>query len=285
MHRVHRGLWAPAGSAAELRTRCLGALAVLPPGSAISHGSAAALWRLPLPDPRFGHDLRPPPTPDPEDAGLAGPLHVRVVGPAQPRIRGLRVHRVSAPRPAVEIEPGLVVTSPARTWFDLAGVLARDDLVIAGDVLLGRGLAEQDEIAALIRAGDGARGVRGARRAVALLDAGAASPMETRLRLLLVDYGFTGFEVNRAVHDSVGGWLCRPDIQFPRRRVAIEYEGDHHRTDKEQWRSDIRRYEVLRENGWVVIRLVAPDILRTPHLSADRIRRELDRPAADRDPP
>jgi len=45
--------------------------------------------------------------------------------------------------------------------------------------------------------------------------------------------------------------------------VAIEYEGDHHRTDHDQWRYDIRRFTDLQGAGWFVYRATADD-LRDP---------------------
>jgi very-short-patch-repair endonuclease len=50
-------------------------------------------------------------------------------------------------------------------------------------------------------------------------------------------------------------------------KLAVEYDGDHHRSDPIQFAYDIRRLEDLRELGWTVIRVVAR------HRSADVIPR------------
>jgi very-short-patch-repair endonuclease len=55
--------------------------------------------------------------------------------------------------------------------------------------------------------------------------------------------------------------------------VAVEYDGEHHRTDPLQYRKDIRRLEALERMGWIVIRVVAGDdpaaILRRVRLALD----------------
>ena len=42
-------------------------------------------------------------------------------------------------------------------------------------------------------------------------------------------------------------------------KVAVEYEGDHHRTDRRQFHHDIRRYEEIAELGWITVRVTAED--------------------------
>jgi len=42
-------------------------------------------------------------------------------------------------------------------------------------------------------------------------------------------------------------------------KIAVEYEGDHHRTNRNQFNRDIRRMDTLLEQGWIVIRVTALD--------------------------
>ena len=63
-----------------------------------------------------------------------------------------------------------------------------------------------------------------------------------------------------AQHD---GRMPHVDFAYPEYRVAIEYEGDYHRTP-EQFRRDIRRYECLQDAGWIVIRAAADDVPDDP---------------------
>ena len=55
---------------------------------------------------------------------------------------------------------------------------------------------------------------------------------------------------------------------------AVEYEGDHHRTDRTQWHDDIRRYALLAEHGWTIIRATAADH-RDPRDLIARVRRAM----------
>jgi very-short-patch-repair endonuclease len=151
--------------------------------------------------------------------------------------------------------------------------------VILGDVLIRRGLATQHALRDAVRRWGSRRGARVARIAVELVDGRSQSPMETRVRLLLVDAGFTGFLVNQPAVDDVGGFLATPDLQFRTLKVAIEYEGDQHRTDPKQWGEDIKRYELLQQHGWIVIRLIARDVFVTPAATARRIQDALERQA------
>jgi very-short-patch-repair endonuclease len=52
---------------------------------------------------------------------------------------------------------------------------------------------------------------------------------------------------------------ARVDMGWEDIRLAVEYEGDHHRVDRRQFNSDIRRLETLTELGWIVVRVTAED--------------------------
>jgi hypothetical protein len=111
------------------------------------------------------------------------------------------------------------------------------------------------------------------RAALPMLEPRTDSPMETRVRLLIVRAGLPYPRVNVDVFDAHdGSWLARPDFCYPAVKVAIEYDGDHHRTDKYQWRDDILRKEDLEDRGWRVIVLTADDVFVRPHVTIERIR-------------
>ena len=42
-------------------------------------------------------------------------------------------------------------------------------------------------------------------------------------------------------------------------KIAVEYDGDQHRTDRRQFYKDIRRAEAVAELGWIHIRVTAED--------------------------
>jgi hypothetical protein len=238
-----------------LALRAAGALLLPPPGSVLSHRTAAELRDLPLP------------------ARRDEVVHALVPGRAGQRIQGIRAHGSREPIIAETVR-GLPLATPARIWCDLAPALGRRDLAILGDAILAGGRttgAELEKELACVR-----RGGPLAREVLPLLEPRVASPMETRLRLLLVDAGLPRPVVNWPVFDAAGGWIAVPDLQYPRQKVAIEYEGAHHLT-RGQLRRDIRRDELYRDEGWILIKVTYEDLVLRPDALVDRIRRAISR--------
>ncbi|MFE4466014.1 endonuclease domain-containing protein [Oerskovia sp. NPDC056781] len=245
-------------------------------GDAWSHTTAAALWGLPLPS---GIDLtatlhvsRGPGKFPSEAAGITG--HVR------PRTNHVTRHR------------GRPVTTLARTWLDLAGLvrpaaltgpdqgrvdarrattpslsstheLSFTDLVCVTDAIVGRRwpAVPREELARALAWHGSRRGARALRRALAATRAFVDSPMETRVRVLLVASGFPCPVVGADVYDR-DRWVARPDLCWPGLRIAIEYDGIHHLTDRQQMLDDVARREELERLGWRVLVLYADDVLR-----------------------
>ena len=121
------------------------------------------------------------------------------------------------------------------------------------------------------------------REAVPLLDPRSESGPETRVRLLLRAGGLPTPEVNHVVLDARGRFVARVDLGWPEAKLAVEYDGDHHR-DRDQWVRDLRRRERLEALGWTVVVLTAAD-LRGPrdaliHRIGARYRAGLARAAA-----
>jgi hypothetical protein len=136
------------------------------------------------------------------------------------------------------------------------------DLVIFGDAGVRRGWVTPQQLVA--RAGHATgRGSRLVARAAGLVRRRVDSPMETRLRLLLVLAGLPEPEVNEPITD-MNGWLATPDLSYPSLRIALEYDGDHHRTDRRQWSGDKRRRRLVRDLDWEVLECTADDVVRRP---------------------
>ncbi len=160
----------------------------------------------------------------------------------------------------VHIIGRLPVTSAARTAVDIGcrrtplrqAVAEMDALLRA--TRLGRG-----DIEVLLARHRGRRGVRNAHRALALADGGAESPRETALRLLMIRAGLPRPVTQIRVFDEHGQIVARLDMGWPELMIAVEYDGDHHWTNRQQLSRDIRRTEMLREMGWIVIRVTAED--------------------------
>jgi very-short-patch-repair endonuclease len=105
----------------------------------------------------------------------------------------------------------------------------------------------------------GRRGIERARAALELVDPGAESPRETRLRLLLIRAGFERPETQIRVYNEYGVLIGEVDMGWEDLKIAIDYEGDHHRTSRSQFNKDIRRMDALIDQGWIVIRVTTLD--------------------------
>ena len=232
-------------------------------GHFFSHVTAAVIWGLPLP------------------LGLVTcrAIDVAVLSPSRlPRVEGVRGHETSARLTTVVRDPhsGLRVASPASTWAMLGAVL-RDpyDLIAAGDAVVrdwrvAEPLATVAQLAAAVASGRRI-GVGALRAALPQLRTRSASRPESIARLTLLDALLPEPELNFDVVAD-GLWLACVDLAYPQLKIAIEYEGEHHLLDTEQWASDILRYDRLVAAGWRVIRVTKSELFTSPDAFVARVR-------------
>jgi hypothetical protein len=238
------GVRAPAAVEIRLLVRARGL--ALATGAVISHLSAAALWGFPLPL-RF------------EDHAV---IHLTSRDGARAvRRKNVCGHRLVLPDDEISEGRFVACTSPLRTWFDLAGILSLQDLVIAGDFLLRRKgpLSTPEALDAFLAEKQGRPGYRQAMKARALMRANTDSPKETELRLLLIGAGLPEPAINVPLFDETGGWVQDPDMSYEEFKIAIQYDGGHHATPAQR-RSDIFRDENARDLGWLVVVLTQLDL-------------------------
>lgn len=215
-----------------------------------SHVTAAVVWDIPLP------------------LGCVAEraLDVAVLGPHRlPRSSGVRGHEIVPGRVSVRREPrtGLMVTSPASTWATLASVLTDPyDLVAAGDGVVRdwrtQPLATIGELESAIASGRRV-GINKLRAALPLVRTRSASRPETHARLILTDAGLPEPELNYDIFVD-GVRIACSDLAYPELLIAMEYEGEHHLLDPQQWARDIARYEALAASGWLVIRITKGEL-------------------------
>jgi hypothetical protein len=152
----------------------------------------------------------------------------------------------------------LPVTTPARTAYDLARQLPRAEAAARLDALMHATPFSVEEVLLLAKRYPGARGLRRLRTVLPLVDGGSASPKETWLRLLLIDAQLPPPSTQIAVHENwhLVGVL---DLGWEKYKVAVEYDGDHHRSNRRQYVRDQRRLRKLQALGWIIIRVIAED--------------------------
>ena len=152
----------------------------------------------------------------------------------------------------------LPVTTTARTAFDLGRYQKRSAAIARLDALMRAAPFSTDEVSMLMQRYGPVRGVRQLRDLLALVDPGAASPRESWLRLLLIDNGFPIPETQIPVLDG-GVPFAYLDMGWRQIQLAVEYDGDQHRTDRPQYVKDMRRHPKIEKRGWEVIRVIAED--------------------------
>lgn len=156
-----------------------------------------------------------------------------------------------------EVLDGLPATTAARTAFDLGRRGPLTGAVARLDTLLRVKDLSVSDIHALAAGHRHTRGLRQLEKALDLADAGAESPKETWLRLLLIRHGFPRPRTQLPVPAPDGYTTYYLDMGWEDVKVAVEYDGDHHRTTKDRFAYDIRRAEDIAAAGWLVVRVAA----------------------------
>jgi hypothetical protein len=243
--RVFRRVYVSAALPDSMELRCRAALLVVPTGSVFCGVTAARLYGVPLPE--TGDHVH-----------LALPPGTKTL----PQAHGIVVHRYGLRLDQMRKVRGFPVVRPERLFLELAANLDRIDLIIAGDHLLGRGWTDLARLQQSVAASPPRRGLGPARTALPHLEPKTDSPMETRLRMIIVDAGLPRPVANVDVFDPSGIWIARPDLSYPGLKIALDYEGSHHRTDARQYRSDLTRDDQLAVNGWIHLKYDSATVFR-----------------------
>ena len=175
------------------------------------------------------------------------PLHpIEVVVPRHSGVRsrhGLLVRRGRAEPTAVR---GFRATTLAQTFRDLARRLPPVELLVLADQALCLKLGRFHELAEP-----------------------AESPMETRLRWLLIQAGLPRPQVQTNLHDAIGRFVGRADLYYPSARLVIEYDGVNHR---DRLVDDDRRQNLLVNAGYRLLRFTAADVTHRSELLPALVR-------------
>lgn len=164
--------------------------------------------------------------------------------------RSLRVHADDVVRLR-----GIRVTSPERTFCDLAIRLTVPELVAVADALPS---AERLD-AAVARYSDHRMRAK-LKAALALRDPRRESPKESEMFALVMLAGLPA-PVPQAVITDRGRFVARVDGLFADFGEVLEYQGDHHRADVKQWRRDRTREAELESLGLHVTEVTQADLV------------------------
>jgi hypothetical protein len=160
----------------------------------------------------------------------------------------------------------MTVTTAARTAFDIDRNLPPVRAIPILDALVNASGVKTAAVQVLADRYPGARGVARLRSTLELVDGGAESPQETRLRLLIVSGGLPPPETQIEFRDL----RIRVDMGWREWKVAVEYDGVQHWTDRRQRAWDLERIVQLEAAGWVVVR-VSADMMSRPKVIVERI--------------
>lgn len=249
---VLTGVYLEASLPVTLAVRAQAALLVAPAGAVVARQTAARLWGGVVPDSPDVHLLVP----------RGRRFRRGGVNARETHVNGASISSVR--------RGGLPLTGPVRTFLDLAAELTLVELVVLGDTLVRRHVTTCADLVAGARR-ERHRGARRARRAAALVRAGVDSPMESRLRMLVVLAGLPEPVVNHLIRSDIGDWAVRFDLAFPELKVAIEYDGRQHAESTGQWVRDVGRREWLDNEGWRLLVVLSGDIYRHPSKTLERI--------------
>lgn len=241
-------------TALAVKGRALAYASVMPKGAFLCGRTAAAIRALPV---RHGEEL---------EFGVLAPQRA-------PRASGIRGRKIEPHLVGLEVFDGLPISTPATTWAMLGRDLSLRELIVLADAMLfiprdsfarrhpELAIATRDELQAALDAGRRA-GIARLTQALALSVTGSASPLETDYRLDAAAAGLPVPALDVEIRDERGRLLGVSEIVYEKYRVAVEIEGDHHRTSVAQWNRDIDKVRAYMNAGWHVERLTGAHVRR-----------------------
>ncbi len=258
--RLHRGVYAVGGRELSWRGRWMAAVLACGDGALLSHGSAAALWRLTTP-PRGVH-------------------HVTVAGySGRKALAGIKLHRSATLSTGDFVErDSIAVTAPARTIIDLAR---------AG--LGGRPLERMLDEAERLRLLDPAAFTDGVRPGTAGARPGVRLPSSLRA---VLDGHEVGSTLTRSELEERFLALCRAngvpaplvnasllgltvDFLWPAAALVVELDGRASHDTRRGFQDDRDRDSMLLAAGFRTMRFTWWDVVSRPGVVAGRLRRAL----------
>jgi very-short-patch-repair endonuclease len=226
------------------------------------HSTAALLWDF---------DLRG----DEEVRGDA--LHF--LGPVDlgnRRLSRLQVHPSSLGTDDAVLHRGVWCTPPARTACDVVRLGAPIDGLATLDAALRSGTCDRGALADACARQRGLRGVVRLGRLIPFADAGAESPMESRMRWRFLAGGLPAPRVQVEVTD--GSRRHRLDVGWEDALVGAEFDGLEAHMTRQQLTADRDRHNWLTERSWRLLHFTATDVYRQHERMVATVARHLGNP-------
>ncbi len=251
--KLHHNVYAPRGMELDAKDRAFAAWLWSSGGATLVGHSAAAL---------HGTKWLPADLP----AELARTRHKAP--------RGIVVHSGMLAEDEVCLRASIDCTTPARTAYDIGRRTVADESIIRIDSLLNATRCTVAEVNAIAMRYPGARGITRLRAAMELVDGGAESPKETELRLLLVRDGLPR-PATQILVANPRGRDRRIDMGWPDKMVGVEYDGEQHFRNPDDYAEDIERLEFLAAQGWTIVRVSSRQLRYARREILRRVRRAL----------
>ncbi|HKW59633.1 MAG TPA: DUF559 domain-containing protein [Candidatus Dormibacteraeota bacterium] len=213
------------------------------------------------------------------DVAPCNPIEATVPDDAGVSARsGLFVRRATLDERDVVVIRGVRATTIARTVADLSARLSLTEAVVIADAALHERRVTLAKLESWARSHARRRGIRRLRRVIELAEPASESPMESRLRMVLVMAGLPRPMAQVSIHDRFGEFAGRPDLYYETQRLGIEYDGDVHRS---ALAADNQRQNKLLNAGVRLLRFTASDVLGNPAAVVAHVRTELRQSPAD----
>jgi hypothetical protein len=257
--QVVRGVWMPARLSITREVAVEAARLVLPVDAVLCGLSAVSDYGV---DVRANDDLT---------------VYAAFEGQIPRKRLGMDLRQVALRSDEVVARGRWLVTTPMRTAFDCGRWLPLVEAAVVVDALAHDGLIDVGQLEAFARDHPRVRGLSQVVRVAQIADPLAESPMETRLRLILVFALLPVPTSQLNVFTNSGRFVARLDLGYENYKVAVEYDGAFH---WEQRREDDRRRDALRALGWTVLVFSAEDVYRRPTTVAMQVGAALRRAGA-----
>jgi very-short-patch-repair endonuclease len=236
------------------------ALRRLPPGAAFS--GLTALWL--------------------HGVGLDSGERIEVTVPPAAGVSGrsgLLLRRSTlGPRDVVRIR-GLPATRVPRALAEVCCNQSLTEAVVMADAALHQRRVSVDDLRCWVRENRGRHGIRRLRQVIELAEPAAESPMESRLRMVIVLGGLPRPRSQVTIRNSEGAFVGRPDLYYELERLGIEYDGAVHR---DSLADDNRRQNRLLREGVRLLRFTARDVVGDPDFVVNQVRGMLHATSAGR---